>query len=477
VTFRADYIPEPLLLFNNDGTAQNPCYGLLKYGLRKFSENRKEFHRIKVGIIGTSKSISLLGNLFEELSSKIIPDNIKPWRLPFPGLNKKSSLKFAITINRTWTQEIVFDELKELREIHSKNDKIEYILDLIENKLDVITGKETPPDVVVICIPPEVEEAFTQVGMKKPLIKLDNQDDFHNRIKVYGMKYHIPTQIIRSTTLLRKGTQDPATLAWNLSVGLLYKAQRGHPWKLAELEENTCYVGISFYKEYDRTKVYTRTSMAQVFLDTGESFGLRGDKFEWQPQKREKRPHLSEENAIKLIKKVINQYKKNKDGQEPARIVIHKSSNYWKDELEGFLFGCDGIKKKDFLTIQNTNFRFFRPGEYATMRGTLISCDNSTDHYLYTTGFVPTLKTFPGLAIPNPILVRAALDGTTPILDSKIEDVCEEILSLTKLDWNNVFVYRRFPVTLSISGKVGRILAESEAKKIDKIDRHYYFYM
>ncbi|EQD57763.1 hypothetical protein B2A_04657, partial [mine drainage metagenome] len=63
-----------------------------------------------------------------------------------------------------------------------------------------------------------------------------------------------PTQFIRPQTLDRLfGTQegslqDPATIAWNLCVGLMYKAG-GRPWKLGTIPAGTCYVGISFYRE------------------------------------------------------------------------------------------------------------------------------------------------------------------------------------------------------------------------------------
>ena len=96
--------------------------------------------------------------------------------------------------------------------------------------------------------------------------------------------------------------------------------------------------------------------------------------------------------------------------------------------------------------------------------------DQSKDIYLYTTGFFPSIKTFPGISIPRPVLVRPEL------ADSGIDKICQEIISLTKLDWNNTFPYRRFPVTLSISRKVGNILSESEAKNV-QIDPHYYYYM
>lgn len=284
------------------------------------------------------------------------------------------------------------------------------------------------------------------------------------------MKYKIPTQLIRPDTLLFKGTQEKSIVFWNLAAGMLYKSQKGYPWKLTQLEENTCYVGISFFKERDDNREYTRASMAQVFLDTGESFILRGDPFEWKNIQFPNSPHLSQEGAEELIKKVLEQYKLVR-GNLPERLVIHKSSNYWDEELEGFLVASGKINSKDFITIQTTNRRFYRVGKYGVLRGTLISTQDMTEHYLYTTGFVPCINTYPGLGVPIPILIRCKIQ------DSDIKKICQEILAFTKLDWNNTFIYRKDPVTLSVSRKVGKVLAETMAKKIEYLDPHYYYYM
>lgn len=464
-----NYIPEPSLIFNKGGTAKTPCIGLLKHGPRRFPYYDDDFYRIKLGIIGTSKSISIVRRMLEDMKSPLIPKEVKPWRVYFPGLYKDSPLKFSIETDRAWTQEITYDDLNEFNEIEPINEKIRYILRTIENKIRIISNKETPPEVILICIPKEVEDGVAKGNLKKPLIKTDT-GDFHNLIKVYSIKYGIPTQIVRWSTLIQEGTQDKATIFWNLSIGLLYKAQKGHPWKLAKLEENTCYVGISFFKEIENRETYLRTSMAQVFLETGESFILRGDKFEPLKLKNSKSPHMAQEDAEKLIEKVISHYKEIK-GQEPFRIVLHKSSNYFDEEYKGFINGCKNIKYKDFLTIQdNTAIRLFRPSTFPVMRGTLANINYSDDYYLFTTGFVQSLTTYPGYSIPRPLLVRCKTN------DTQIEILCEEILALTKLDWNNTFVYQKMPATLSVSRKVGHILAESEAKKI-QVDPHYYYYM
>ncbi|MHA1170407.1 MAG: argonaute/piwi family protein, partial [Candidatus Hodarchaeales archaeon] len=145
------------------------------------------------------------------------------------------------------------------------------------------------------------------------------------------------------------------------------------------------------------------------------------------------------------------------------------SSNYYNDELEGFKKGTEQIEKRDFITIMNTPVRFFREGKYPVVRGTLIS--SSKDHYFFTTGYNPTLETYFGKGIPDPLLIRPFIN------DSPIDKICDEIMVLTRLDWNNIYFNTRLPVTLSIAGKVGEILSEPRAKDLAKPLTHYRFYM
>lgn len=134
--------------------------------------------------------------------------------------------------------------------------------------------------------------------------------NFHDIIKVLGMKYRLPTQLILPTTfdLKRKSLQDLATRAWNLSVAVYYKT-KGVPWKLAELEPDTCYAGISFYRDCSPEGThYMRAGVARVFLATGEALILKGDPLKWNQPGLE--PHLNEEQAIALMNKIIVEYTK-----------------------------------------------------------------------------------------------------------------------------------------------------------------------
>lgn len=463
------HLLEPKLLFAGDGEAESPCVGLTKYGPRGLSTDSDSHLWIGVGFIGSTRSISMARELLESMKLPIVPKEEKPWNMTFPGLGRDSPLRFSLCFRKEWEKQFTKDEIDVIDQLTHKGERVENLLQIIDRKLQIISEKETPPHITIISIPEEIENKCLERNSTVALLKTKTGEDFHNRIKVYGMKWNTPTQVIRSRTLLFKGTQDKSMMAWNLAVGILYKSQKGHPWKISKLEKDTCYVGVSFYREFEGKNEYRRTSMAQIFLDTGESFVLRGDKFEWNNDRLSNTPHLDQAGAKRLVQQVLEQYHENR-GTYPSRLVIHKSSNYWPEEKEGFLEGARRTENIDLITVMDTPIRFFRSGEFATLRGTLIRLPEINECLLYTTGYVGIWGTFPGYGIPRPLLIRAAND------DVDLTTVSKEILSLTKLDWNNTFVYRRKPVTLAVSMRVGKILSESEAKNI-RIDPHYYFYM
>lgn len=463
--FKIEYLEEPKLLFDENGESFNPCVGLIKFGPRFGSSKKHKKREFKVGIVGSQKSIILTRELFESFKYKIYPKKeVKPWKIPFQGLNENSRLGFEFIFDSQWESEVSEEDLNNIKKA---KDSSETAFNLLTEKIRLVYGKETSPDIVLIAIPEEFYNICECTKAEKPLIKVCG-DDFHNRIKLFAMKLGIPTQIIRPETIVFKGTQERCLIAWNLSVGLLYKCQKGHPWKLTYLEENTCYVGISFFKE--RGKETRRASLAQIFLDSGESFVLRGDSFNWNHPNFPNSPHLSKEYAKSLIEYVLSYYKSIRK-KMPRRIVVHKSSNFWSDELEGFKDGTEGIKERDFISILESDIKLFTQSQYPILRGTLLSLEDESCAYLFTTGFVPSLHTYPGFSIPRPLEIRPFLKS------SQISKICKEILSFTKLDWNNTFVYSKMPVTISVSRKVGSVMSEKEAQQFKELDPHYYFYM
>lgn len=467
--FTAKYIDEPDLMFS-EGEAKDPRVGLVEYGPRTPS-GEPEHQVINVGLIGSSWSIAGMDNLFKDMQTVITADEeeAKRWKPPFPGAGERSPLKFSISTQKRWRMTLTSEEIRSIKKFRSQERRMEEALDVIELDMQVLYDKETPPDVIAIAIPEELMDSLTPSHQDHARIQ-SGESDFHNRIKLMGMDLGIPTQLVEPATL-RGEKQGRSEVAWNLAVGMLYKAQRGHPWKLTHLEEGTCYAGISFYRQRGGDQSQTRASMAQVFLETGESFILRGDPLEEQTEGRGAN-HLSATDAEKLVEKILTHYERHK-GMSPERLVLHKTSNFWEEETDGFLAGASGIRRKDFVTIrENHDIRVLSSGIYPVLRGTVVTPPGQEEHYLYTKGFVPALETYPGPNIPEPLIVQPDKE----ISDSPYQDICEEILAFTKLDWNTSDFSKKNPVTIRVSDAVSNILAEASARDMT-IDSHYYFYM
>lgn len=493
-------VEEPNLIFGGNNQTSDPRFGILNYGpFSSLKENTLDVINVRLGIIGTEDAISGFLEFINALSNSIPPNKVLTGVFGFPGIGKETPIRMELRTPSMYHEVISEDHLIEILKQRERRTRLEGLLEIFKQKLLNLAKKEPKPHVVICTLSKEMvekckrksyktqrlifrERKFRRIGrgwkFKRDFDKVDQvygDYDFHNVIKVIGMKVDLPTQIVHHDVwekgLLpkkerpRSRLQDRVTLAWNFSMALYYKAS-GIPWKFTRLEEETLYAGIEFFPEITPENQVMNVSMAQIFLQTGESFILRGDSFEWE--RKDRSPHLSYEQGQVLIDQILSQYYL-LQSSEPERVVIHKSSNFWEEELEGFEESTQHIKTRDFITIANTSIRFYRDGYYPPVRGTIIS--GKRDHYLYTTGYTPSLLNYPGKGVPEPLLIRPFH------LDSPMEKICSEILALTKLDWNNIYYNIRFPVTLSIAGKVGEILSEPKAQELSEPLIHYRYYM
>ena len=154
----------------------------------------------------------------------------------------------------------------------------------------------------------------------------------------------------------------------------------------------------------------------------------------------------------------------------PQRLVLHKTSNFNSNEIEGFKEAAykNNIHAVDMVTIMRSDLRLYRETMYPPLRGTMASFDDKT-HLLYTRGFVPFYNTYPGSYIPSPIEIRLFSHDESPEL------ICDEILALSKMNWNNTQFDRKFSITIECSRKVGEILKYLDSDETPQIK--YSFYM
>jgi hypothetical protein len=107
--------------------------------------------------------------------------------------------------------------------------------------------------------------------------------------------------------------------------------------------------------------------------------------------------------------------------------------------------------------------RLFTRGRGAVMRcAALIHSDKKA--FLFTSGFVPRLNTYPGWNVPNPLDIE--------ICNGKgdIKIVLEDILRLSKLNYNSCKFADGYPITLKFASKVGDILTTLPPESDDEDD-------
>lgn len=469
--FRIRRFDEPEIQFDG-GSEVAPKRGLFRHGPRLQNDQHQT---INVGAIGDRESIRRLKDLFIDMETPIHPDlegeSVRPWRVPYPGTGVDSKLNVSIAFRERWKTRFHDADLMGLEAESGPRAKMETFLDMIEEDLEWLAGDDPKPDVIVICIPEKVMEECTPDDQEHANVSADGSD-LRNRIKILGMENNIPTQLIKPSTLEINTERQKASRAWNLTVGMLYKAQEGHPWKTKELEEGACYAGISFYRERGTDGNVVRAALAHVFARKDYTI-LQSEPMEDLEEDKNGRPHLSTEGAKQVAEKIVDYYKRRNRGRQPERLVLHKTSPFWDEERSGFVEGAEDVPNYDFVHIKmrNTGVRLFPEGEFPPLRGTLLSIPDDDIHYLYTTGYTPEMATYEGSNIPEPIEIRPDRQ-----CESEREKLCREILFLTKLDWNTSDFAVKEPVTLKVSRKVSRVLSETDADP-SNADTQYFYYM
>lgn len=506
--FSSYYLEEPKLVFHNGGCSVDPKAGLDEFGPFDLELAKRV---IKIGIIGTGESIQAALNLLQSWQTRVSPGfNRKkafdPILFPhFPGNTKETGFRCEFAARQNWTRTIPEIELKAALDKSSDREKLKSFIDILVRECEALATPEDVPDVVIITLPAVAEKEFGPAGnikkddfaprKKKRIAKLKSHSpspgqlllpivfqesetaeeqesegywNLHHALKARCMKFQFGTQIIWESTLNGKGvTQDPASIAWNLSAAIYYKAGNV-PWQVQALPENVCFVGISFFKENPNSSADMQTSLAQVF-GAGEGLVLKGEKA-IVDKKRDRSPHLSESSAESILKRAIDQFTQS-NGTNPKRVVVHKTSTFWPEEIKGFQKALGSIRFFDFVAFDNfTDIRFMRIGHKPPLRGTLIILAPKR-YLLYTTGFVPHFRAYPGPKIPRPIEIIEHIG------DSPATDICREILALTKLNWNSAAFANSSPITISFARSVGRILTEVTLKEDSNLKTKYRYFM
>ena len=501
--FRVWHVREPNLLFGRGNHSPDPKTGIRIHG--PCGNDNQPSPVLRLGLIGTGETIDKAAAWIDRCKQVVASQdsNVDPYlAVPFPGLSTQNGFDCRVELATGHTRTLSPTETALCANASNRDHAVEETARIVGRHLEVLKDSASPPDVVLVALPDDVRSAagggrrpprppfaaasanassarrrhnpnqlaltfFDTPPMVATATPQSLSRTLHRAIKAEGMRQHLATQLVWPSTFDGgPGRQDDATRAWNFWTAVYYKGL-GAPWRVVGLPKNTCYVGISFFQPITEGG-RLQTSMAQAFSDRGDGVVLRGASFPWNTRTQGP-PRISTLDAHALLFAIIENYKKH-HGQPPARVVIHKSSLFGAEERAGFEAALSELSVSyfDFVAVAYSSVRFFRVGKEPPIRGTVIELERNK-HLVYTRGYIPFLKLYPGMRIPTPLLV--VHDGGS----GAVRDIVEELVALTRMNWNSADFASAEPITLKFSRQIGLIL--SELPTGIEVERHFKFYM
>jgi hypothetical protein len=455
----ADHVelPEPELLFHPDRaqeTEVHPLRGLLRFGPYSRSLLQSVVDPIRVAIIAPFGGAAVVQRLLEELGRRQFPKERKTYLQEFPGFTRvfRVSVVPAVDCAVFEFPKDFDDQLKDARAPYVQ------LAEGLSRALSTIASYRSEFDVAAVYLPDRWSPGF--YGPEEDTF------DLHDYLKAVMAGRGIPTQIIRESSAIKYSCR--CSVMWRLGIALYTKAG-GIPWKMAHAEPETAFIGISYaIREQKDSGPQFVTCCSQVF--DADGVGLEFVAYETDDVHIEREnPFLSRSEMRRVMARSLILYQRQHGGRTPQRVVVHKSTHFTEDEVEGCFDALRACTNINLIQIQQDvgwrgilieqpqcGLKKGAPSSYPAHRGTLLQLDGRTT-LLWTQGNAPGAvggKDFykEGKGIPSPLLLRrfaghGAWDGQA-----------QAVMGLTKMNWNNDALYDRLPVTLAYAQVLARVV-------------------
>lgn len=454
-------LQEPILSFSPDDKSFgdiHPLRGLAKFGPFSKQTFGRFTPQLRVALVGPNGGRSQVVALMKVLQQPQTPSDRSGYVPSYPGFEKLfgSPLHAAAASSRiSWP-----DAIDDLPFSGSPQERLVAAFRDALSRLELARGDF---DVVVVHLP----DSWASV-LKTPTF------DAHDVLKALGAGYGIPTQVLNDRAFAYSQT-SAASIAWRLAIALYVKAG-GIPWKLSRMigiPDGTAYIGLAYSLRGQQGEAHYVTCCSQVFdMDGG---GMQFVAFEARDpvtdvKEARKNPFLSRADMRAVLARSLQLYQSRNGGALPMRLVVHKTTSFKEDELQGAGDALAGIPEFECIEIgSHTAWRGVwmvadtsgkskaKPGGYPVPRG-IVQMRSGTSCLVWVAGNVPGASTKGdyyqgGKSIPRPlVLTRHAGSGPLDL-------IALEALALTKMDWNNDALYDPVPVTIRYSQKLARTIA------------------
>lgn len=489
-------LPVPELEFGGAGYFQDPRRGLAEAGPFDMRFGSAHKSQIRIAVVGPKEMHEAVSAWLLRCRGEILPERVSGTQLVYPGF--AAIFRSDLVADGSWYVALDSAALEKAFSLRPY-EGLEQVVATYTKAIRQVR-EDLQPDLVLCAISEAIEKRFWSVqrvmstAEKASVKRKASQSaveqfelpfdwepeespedllrrDLRRALKATAMQIGVPIQLVRKAGLIdSKSNEEPAARAWNMMTGMYYKAG-GIPWRIRGRGPETCFVGITFHHLRTTKRALVHSSLAQAFSTNGGGFALRGLMLQPDTEDRRRTPHLTKVQAHELGVKVLREYI-SRNGEPPRRVVMHKSSRFWSEEQEGFRLAFKEVPVVQLVALAPSSVRLVTHASYPPARGTLLSVDESR-HFLFTSGFLPELGTYPGPHIPIP--VEIVLHGEQTI--SEIREAAADALGLGRLNWNTSDLRSSQPVTLGFARRVGGIMAEYGQISDADPDPSYRYYM
>ncbi len=448
------WLPEPELSFHPTRSADRSLHPLR--GLRKFGPHSAGWipDPIRVATLAPFDKRQHLYNFIKGLKLRHEPKERKDYLPEWPGFHGV----FGVHVQAASRNCHI--ELPKQIDADLYNSQIPHVV-LADNLVRTIHNLEAHRadfDVLFIYLPQRWESGFSG----------GSEDDFdlHDHIKATTALRGMPVQLVREDSALAYPCRS--SVMWRIGLALYTKAG-GIPWKLAEADPETAYIGISYALrpiESDRPRFVTCCS--QVF--DAEGSGLEFVAYDAREVEVQRdNPFLSRTEMFRVMTRSMDLYRRRHAGRSPRRVMVHKSTEFKSDEIDGCMEALHLCETVDLVqVVENVSWRGIRiernPGQtkgkataFPVSRGTVIGI-GPREALLWVHGDVRDVTQhrrsyFQGArSTPRPVrLVRYAGHGSW-------DETARAILGLSKMNWNNDSLYNPLPVTMTYAKVLSRVV-------------------
>jgi hypothetical protein len=470
--FQGVYVEdEPLLSFHlheKNYRIIHPLKGLKYFGPYDYSfTNKDTISTIKIALISPKNDIERILVHLKGLSQNKHPSTESDYLIEYPGFSSVYKKYLEIPSNSEDKLCVLVEEKEAILKTHRE------FYEMLKRKIDYYDTLKGDFDLLLIYFPSKW--AFFREKKTE-----DVYFDLHDSIKIYCAKKNIKVQFIEDKSI---NYQDQAKVRWGLSLATYVKAN-GIPWKNQVIDSNTIFIGIGY--------AIRRTNHNRIVIGCSQLFDSSGCglRFLLQPIEKPifygKNPFMSKEDARRIVLKLREAYFKMNPNFKIHKLVIHKTTHFTHEEMEGIAEASEGIKKVELYQIQQNNLwrgirvikneNLVKAFYYPVLRGTSMQIDDFT-FLLWTHGSIAhndlagaNRNYYQGKrGIPAPLLIRR-FRGNDPY-----EIVIKEILNLTKMNWNGCQLYKNIPVTLDFSKTLSEIAKQDEL--LNNIPYDFRFFM